>query len=82
MEGLLHYWFGGLIFGGAYFWNFTVTTQDSSILGKSFNYPQVAPSPVTKELSNRILRKSFTYLPVAENKGPEAGLSLRFQVAR
>ena len=23
-EGFLHYWFGGLIFGGAYFWNFTV----------------------------------------------------------
>ena len=20
MEGLLHYWFGGLIFGGAYAW--------------------------------------------------------------
>ena len=24
MEGFLHHWFGGLIFGGAYFWNFTV----------------------------------------------------------
>ena len=24
MEGFLHYRFGGLIFGGAYFWNFTV----------------------------------------------------------
>ena len=23
-EGFLRYWFGGLIFGGAYFWNFTV----------------------------------------------------------
>ena len=23
-EGFLHYWFGGLIFGGAYFQNFTV----------------------------------------------------------
>ena len=24
MEGPLRYWFGGLIHGGAYFWNFTV----------------------------------------------------------
>ena len=24
MEGFLHHWFGGLIFGGAYFRNFTV----------------------------------------------------------
>ena len=24
MEGFLHYRFGGLIHGGAYFWNFTV----------------------------------------------------------
>ena len=24
MEGFLRYWFGGLIFGGAHFWNFTV----------------------------------------------------------
>ena len=26
-EGFLRYDFGGLLFGGAYFWNFTVTTQ-------------------------------------------------------
>ena len=25
MKGVLHYWFGGLIHGGAYFRNFTVT---------------------------------------------------------
>ena len=24
MEGFLHYEFGGLVFGGAYFWNFMV----------------------------------------------------------
>ena len=27
MEGFLHHWFGGLIFGGAYFRNFTVYTD-------------------------------------------------------
>ena len=30
MEGLLHYEFGGLLFGGAYFWNFMVIQFKSS----------------------------------------------------
>ena len=31
MEGLLHYEFGGLIFGAAYFWNFTVSLLKATI---------------------------------------------------
>ena len=28
-EGFLRYWFGGLVFGGAFFWNFTVNIYHS-----------------------------------------------------
>ena len=35
MEGFLRYEFGGLIFGGAYFWNFTVCL-----------FPHVDPYPL------------------------------------
>ena len=33
-EGFLRYDFGGLLFGGAYFWNFTVTTQNKKRMYK------------------------------------------------
>ena len=32
-EGFLHYEFGGLIFGGAYFWNFMVLVDVSRSIG-------------------------------------------------
>ena len=38
-EGFLHYRFGGLIHGRAYFWNFTVKyRKNSQVLSVSFHY--------------------------------------------
>ena len=39
MEGFLRYRFGGLIFGGAYFWNFTVYDEQSFLNGRSTTVP-------------------------------------------
>ena len=38
MEGFLHYWFGGLIFGGAYFQNFTVCKMLQMTLPIAFGF--------------------------------------------
>ena len=34
-EGFLRHWFGGLIFGGAYFWNFMVCLTESALKSRS-----------------------------------------------
>ena len=36
MEGFLHYRIGGLIFGGAYFWNFTVAAAKQTRQSSNF----------------------------------------------
>ena len=47
-EGFLRYWFGGLIFGGAYFRNFTVlpkrVTEDIAPQGRDINGKFVPPT--------------------------------------
>ena len=53
-EGFLHHQFGGLIFGGAYFWNFTVFYQTSHFMKQ--NSISLTKSVPTKFEKNRVTK--------------------------